>query len=106
SGLRSCCIGRVDKHGNASGRGHQLTQKLQPLCSLTGVNFLAGELTAPPGRARLATRPSLTGSSLTLKTIGIVVVALAASVVAFPMVTSTATCRRTNSATSSGNRSI
>jgi hypothetical protein len=28
-----------------------------------------------PGRARLATRPNLTGSSPTLKTIGIVVVA-------------------------------
>ena len=35
----------------------------------------------PPGRARLATRPSLTGSSPTPKTIGIVAVAaLAASV--------------------------
>ena len=34
----------------------------------------------PPGRARLATRPSLTGSSATAKTMGIVVVAaLAAS---------------------------
>ena len=34
----------------------------------------------PPGRARLATRPSLTGSSATVKTMGIVVVAaLAAS---------------------------
>ena len=74
------------------------------------VNSPATKLTPvklPPGRARLATRPSLTGSSLTLKTIGIVVVALAAArVVAFPMVTSTATCRRANSATSSGNRSI
>ena len=35
---------------------------------------------------------------MTLKTIGIVVVALAASVVAFPMVTNAATCRRANSA--------
>ena len=33
----------------------------------------------PPGRARLATRPSLTGSSATLKTIGIVVVAALAA---------------------------
>ena len=33
----------------------------------------------PPGRARLATRPSLTGSSPTLKTIGIVVVAALAA---------------------------
>ena len=33
----------------------------------------------PPGRARLATRPSLTGSSLTMKTMGIVVVAALAA---------------------------
>src|SRR5262249_56125890 len=33
----------------------------------------------PPGRARLATRPSLTGSSPTPKTIGIVVVAVLAA---------------------------
>ena len=33
----------------------------------------------PPGRARLATRPSLTGSSPTLKTMGIVVVAALAA---------------------------
>ena len=39
----------------------------------------------PPGRARLATRPSLTGSSVTLNTIGIVVVAaLAANAGAVP----------------------
>ena len=33
----------------------------------------------PPGRARLATRPSLTGSSVTGKTMGIVVVAALAA---------------------------
>src|SRR4029434_4786334 len=33
-------------------------------------------LALPPGRARLATRPSLTGSSLTLKTMGSVAVAV------------------------------
>ena len=33
----------------------------------------------PPGRARLATRPSLTGSSATMKTMGIVVVAALAA---------------------------
>ena len=39
----------------------------------------------PPGRARLATRPSLTGSSPTMKTMGIVVVAaLAANAAAVP----------------------
>ena len=51
----------------------------------------------PPGRARLATRPSLTGSSPTMKTMGIVVVAaLAANAAAVPPVAAiTATCRRT-----------
>src|SRR5262245_66598700 len=39
----------------------------------------------PPGWVRLATRPSLTGSSPTLKTMGIVVVAaLAATAAQFP----------------------
>ena len=61
----------------------------------------------PPGRARLATRPSLTGSSPTPKTIGIVVVAaLAASAAAvLPGVAITATRRRTRSAMSAGRRS-
>jgi hypothetical protein len=47
------------------------------------VNSMVKKLTPvalPPGRLRLATKPSLTGSSLTPNTIGIVVVAaLAAS---------------------------
>ena len=62
----------------------------------------------PPGRARLATRPRLTGSSPTLKTMGIVVVAaLAANGEGMPPVaTITATWRRTNSPASAGNRSI
>src|SRR5262249_42209162 len=60
----------------------------------------------PPGRLSVATRPSFTGSEAVAKTIGIVVVAaLAASVAGVPPVAITATLRRTNSATSSGNRS-
>jgi len=61
----------------------------------------------PPGRARLATRPSRTGSSATTKTMGIVVVAaLAAKAERGPPVAAmTATCRRTNSAASAGSRS-
>ena len=43
-----------------------------PLKKLTPVRL-------PPGRARLATRPSLTGSSPTRKTIGMVVVAALAA---------------------------
>jgi hypothetical protein len=61
----------------------------------------------PPGLARLATRPSLTGSSGTVKTMGIVAVAaLAANAGAVPpLVTITATGRRTNSAASDDSRS-
>jgi hypothetical protein len=60
----------------------------------------------PLGRARLVTRPSLTGSSLAENTIGIVVVAaLSASAErAFPAAI-TATCRRTRSAASAARRS-
>src|SRR5262245_28013893 len=60
----------------------------------------------PPGRARLVTRPSLTGSSATTKTIGIVAVAaLAAKVEGKPPVAITATRRCANSAASAGSRS-
>ena len=31
-GLGSRSIGRIDEHGNASGRGHQLAQEFHPLC--------------------------------------------------------------------------
>jgi|GraSoiStandDraft_4_1057263.scaffolds.fasta_scaffold2312814_2 hypothetical protein len=58
-------------------------------------NSVAKELvpvTLPPGWARLATRPSLTGSSPTLKTMGIVVIAaLAACAALFPNAAITAT---------------
>src|SRR6516165_1620471 len=59
----------------------------------------------PPGRARLATRPTLTGSSVATKTTGIVfVAALTASAEVIPPVAAiTATCRRTKSAASAGN---
>src|SRR5262249_48245979 len=61
----------------------------------------------PPGRARLAIRPNLTGSSATPKTIGIVVVAAlaAGAAVVKPGVAITATRRRTKSAISAGKRS-
>src|SRR5262249_34361889 len=60
----------------------------------------------PPGLARLATRPSLTGSSPTPKTIGTVAVAaLAASAAGLlPGVAITATRRRTRAAMSDGRR--
>src|SRR5262249_15111223 len=61
----------------------------------------------PPGRARLATNPLLTGSVSFAMTMGIVVVAsLAARVANVPVVTTTSTLRRTSSAASAGRRSF
>jgi hypothetical protein len=61
----------------------------------------------PPGRLRLATSPSATGSPPMVKTMGSVVVArLAASAAGSPPVDAiTATWRCTRSAASAGNRS-
>src|SRR5262249_3623387 len=61
----------------------------------------------PPGRLRLATSPSATGSAAVEKTTGIVVVdAFAATAGEVPAAAITATGRRTSSAASAGNRSI
>ena len=64
-------------------------------------------VTLPPGRLRLATSPSLTGSPPMMKTTGMVeVAALAASAGAEPPTARiTATCRRASSAASAGSRS-
>src|SRR5215211_3154492 len=61
----------------------------------------------PPGRARLATRPSLTGSRPPVNTIGIVGVAVLAANAGSPppVATITATGRRTKSAANAGRRS-
>src|SRR5262249_53260762 len=61
----------------------------------------------PPGRARLATRPSFTGSSPILNTIGLVAVAaLACNAVCEPQAAITETPRRTSSPASTGSRSV
>ena len=63
-------------------------------------------VTLPPGRARLATRANLTGSSPVMNAMGIVdVAALAAIVAGAPVDAITATCRLTRSAANRGNRS-
>src|SRR5262249_27145171 len=61
----------------------------------------------PPGRFRLATSPDSTGSTPTLKTIGMVVVAVfaASAAATTPAVTITSTWRRTKSAARAGSRS-
>jgi hypothetical protein len=58
-------------------------------------------VTLPPGRAKLATKPALTESDATAKTIGMVVVACFTTAAAPPYVTITSTCRRRNSAVKS-----
>src|SRR5262245_35360398 len=68
---------------------------------------LASPVTLPPGRAKLAIRPSATGSTEVVITIGMVVVAFfAANTGAVDVPTMTSTLRRTSSAASSGRRSF
>ena len=89
----------IDEHGNASDRGHELPQELQSLRRQLGHPEVdTCDIATRPGR--LATRPSLTGSSPTVNTIGMVVVApFAASAGPGPPETAmTATRRRTRSA--------
>src|SRR5262245_34062066 len=62
-------------------------------------------VTLPPGRARLATKPSPTGSATLVITMGMVLVAFAADGVGPPEATIKSTFRRTRSAASSGSRS-
>ena len=63
-----------DEHGNPSGCRHQFTQELQPFCGQLGIEKIdAGQVAARPGEA--GDKAKLTGSSATMKTIGIVVVA-------------------------------
>jgi hypothetical protein len=76
---RRSSIGRIDEHGNTNGLGHQSCRSRSRL-AVTSWRKKLMPVALPPGRARLATRPSWTGSSPTPKTIGIVAVAaLAAS---------------------------
>src|SRR4029453_1067447 len=64
-------------------------------------------VTFPPGRARLATSPSFTGSCIVITTMGMVTVAcFAARASAVLPATMRSTLRRTSSAARVGNRSI
>jgi hypothetical protein len=68
---------------------------------------VARPVTLPPGLARLATRPLLTGSPAVANTIGMTDVArLAAKIVGVPDVTMISTLSRTNSAAISAKRSL
>src|SRR5215813_2458612 len=97
--------GRVDQHGHTSCGGQQLAQEFEPLATNSPPSQLI-PVRLPPGRAKLATSPSLTGSSPPTKTIGIVVVAALTANAEVPTVAMTATRRRTSSAASAGSRSV
>src|SRR5713226_9762671 len=79
------------------------------ICSrfgLTSTFNVTAPVTLPPGRLRLATRPSSTGLLLVVKTMGIVVVAAFAMRLAGVLVAAiTVTRRRTRSAARAGSRS-
>src|SRR5262249_13448610 len=58
SGLGNDHIARVDEHAYARGRGHQLTQKLQPLCrQLPNQNVDASRVAARPSQTSNQTKP-------------------------------------------------
>src|SRR6266567_746237 len=83
--------GRIDEYGNAGRRGHQFAQQFQPL-GATSMFKLVTPVRFPPGRCRLATSPSWTGSVAVSKTIGIIAVAaFAATVEGVPDATITVT---------------
>ena len=68
-----CGIVGLTKNGDAIQDSERLLKQLQPLRTKLSSNSV-NPVTFPPGRARLATRPAPTGSTLT-NTIGIVAVA-------------------------------
>ena len=73
-GLGNNGICRVDEQGYDARRGDQLVQQLQSLRRYLIVQWVTPVM-LPPGRLRLGTRPSWTGSPPVSKTIGMVVVA-------------------------------
>jgi len=83
--------------------GHHFAKQPEPLGRKLAIKMFT-PVALPPGRARLWTRPSLTGSSATPNTIGMVEVATFAAREAGVLapVTITFTFRRIRSATSSG----
>jgi hypothetical protein len=91
--FRSCSVGRVDKHGNTSGCGHQLAQEFQALCHQLGSEDINPcQVAARSVEAGNKIKPD--GSSLTMNTIGTVMVAaLAASAAGGPVAAMTVTRR-------------
>jgi hypothetical protein len=103
--VRTRTISWINKNSYASGVRHQRMQEFQPLADTSRAKYWM-PVTLPPGRAKLATRPVLTGSVPTLKTIGIIAVApFAVAMRVLLSVVMTATRWRTMSAISNGSRS-
>src|SRR5262249_48692157 len=99
-------VGGIAQPRHTSRAGHEFTQELQPLCRQLALEKIdACQVAARPGEACNKTEPD--GSSLTLKTMGIVVVAALAAIgeAGPPVATITDTWRRTSSAASAGSRS-
>jgi hypothetical protein len=77
-GLGTRGIGGIDEHRNTRGCGHSSRSNASRFAVSSVLKKLT-PVTLPPGRARLATRPTLTGSWPTTKTMGIVFVAALAA---------------------------
>ena len=75
------------------------------VCDRVPGTFRLSPVIFPPGRARLDTSPSPTGSEAPAVTMGIVELAFIAILIAGPTVTMTSTLRATNSAARFGSRS-
>src|SRR5262245_38949236 len=79
------------------------SSRKSPSCfAVSSTDMKLTPVTLPPGRLRLATRPSLIGSPPVTKTIGTVVVAALAASAEGVLATISAICRRRRSATRSG----
>src|SRR5262249_21682491 len=92
---------------NFRGAGYQLQQQLQPLRHQLGL-FTPTPVRLPPGRLRLDTRPSATGSGPVMNRTGIVAVATFAACAdaAPPVAAISDTRRRTSRPASAGTERI
>src|SRR5438067_7603684 len=97
---------RIHEYGDDLGLRYQLRQQLKPLRHQLEYHVAEACDVLPPGRARLATKPSPTGSPTAIKKIGIVEVALfAANPASPPTAAIKSTLRPTRSVANPGSRS-
>ena len=92
-GFGKAGIGRIDEHGNSRLLRAPASRRSSSRFATNSTVRRLIPVRLPPGRARLATSPSSTGSSAIMKTMGMVVVAaLAADAAGTPVAAITATC--------------